>query len=385
MRKNLKLLLVFIAISCNAQNKVGEKVPKYIFTEILNNNKKSFDTDKQKKPYIIEFWATWCAPCIPAMKKLENIQKKYGENLEIITVSTDSRKNLSRYIENTKTNLKIAFDTIHLSVFKYKNIPHTILVDKNGYIKAVTTPDKISDEILSDLIAGKEINIVSQEYLSKSNFVLDKEFKNNDYQFKLTSENKQLSFKNEIKKNEKGEPVSLEFNNVSIYRLLFDIYQLSSVSKIYEEKPFSNKNKYCFKLEQSTNFDKKLLENAKEILNQNLEIKAQLVEKTIDSLYVLEISDKTNFPKASTEKEKYYEFHGPSYKGRKITSYNLIEYLENEIQKPIKDKTNLDFDFDIELNWSYTDKKSLDEELKKYGFVLKKSSVPEKITLLELK
>lgn len=385
MRKNITVVLLFIAISCIGQNNVGEKIPTYIFKEILNNDKKPFNTASQNKPFIIEFWATWCSPCIPAMKKLENIQKKYSGNLEIITVSTDSRKNLNRYIENTKTNLKIAFDTLHLSLFKYKIIPHTILVDKNGYIKAVTTPDKISDEILSDLIFGKEINIVDQENASKPNFVLDKEFKNNDYQFKLTSENKQLSFKNEIKKNEKGEPVSLEFNNVSIYRLLCDIYRLSSVSKIYEEKPFSNKNKYCFKLEQSTNFDKKLLENAQEILNQNLDIKAQLVEKTVDSLYVLELLDKSKSPKVSTEKEKYFEFRGPYFKGQKITSYNLIEYLENEIQKPIKNKTNLEFNFDIELNWSYADKKTLDEELKKYGLVLKKSSIPEKITLLELK
>lgn len=385
MKKNITLILLFIVISCIGQNKVGEKVPTYVFKEILNNDKKSFNTGKQKKPFIIEFWATWCSPCIPAMKKLENIQNKYGDKLEIVTVSTDSRKNLMRYINNTKTNIKIAFDTTHLNVFKYKIIPHTILVDKNGYIKAVTSPDKISDEILSDLISGKEINIVNQEDTSKVSPILDKEFKNNDYQFKLTSENKQLSFKNEIKKNEKNEPVSLEFSNVSIYRLLVDVYQLSSASRIYEEKPFSNKNKYCFKLEQSADFDKKLLENAKEILNQNLDIKAQLVEKTLDSLYVLEILDKSKLPKVSTEKEKYYEFRGPYYKGQKITSYNLIEYLENEIRKPIKDKTNLDFNFDIQLNWSYADKKTLDEELQKYGLSLKKSLTPEKIMLLELK
>ncbi|MCB0538339.1 MAG: hypothetical protein KDE33_12525 [Bacteroidetes bacterium] len=36
-----------------------------------------------------------------------------------------------------------------------------------------------------------------------------------------------------------------------------------------------------------------------------------------------------------------------------MTSYNLIEYLENEVQKPIKDKTKLDYFFDIELKWNY--------------------------------
>lgn len=379
------LFFLLLLTVCNGQNKVGDKIPEYVFKNLLNTSQQSFNVSNQNKPLVLEFWATWCSPCIPAMKKLEGFQKKYHGEIEILTISTEDPKNLLRYIENTNTTLKIAYDTVHLKTFEYKYIPHTILIDKNGFIKAITTPDKISDELMAQFILGEDIKIINEKDVYSSDFNLNKEVNNRLFQFKLTSENKKLNFKNEIKRDELGVPISLEFNNVSIYRLLTDIYELSSVERIYEEKKFSNKNKYCFKLEQSNTLDKTLLQNAKELLNEHSNVKASIVEKTLDSVYVLEIHDVTKLPIISSEKEKIVEFRGPSYRGKKVTSYNLIEYLENEIQKLVKDKTGLSYSFDIELNWDYAKTTSLNEELKKYGLFIKKSDKPEKITLLEIK
>ena len=54
------------------------------------------------------------------------------------------------------------------------------------------------------------------------------------------------------------------------------------------------------------------------------------------------------------------------------------------MQQPIKDKTQLDYEFDLELDWSYEDGLSLNRELEKYGFRIKKSDKPEKVKLLKL-
>jgi uncharacterized protein (TIGR03435 family) len=385
--KNILLLIIIASIlSCSDEDKVveiGKKIPEYSFNEILNKDKKPFNLNNRNKPIIIEFWATWCSPCIPAMKDLENYQKKYGNEIEFITVSTDTKKNLNKYIENTQTSLRVAFDTTHLKIFNYKYIPHTVLIDKNGIVKAITTPSKITEQVIDDLIKGNKINI--EETITKvSNLNLDKEFKNNDYQYKLTSENKELSFKNEIKRNQNGEPISLDFRNVSIYRLMTDIYELSSAARIYNDEELPSNNKYCFNLEQKENYDKDLLQNAKEILNEKLDIRADLIEKEIDSAYVLVVIDKSKLPKKSKEEKYMHEFRGPYYSGKKLTSHNLIEYLENEVQKPIKDKTQLDFEFDLELDWSYEDGLSLNRELGKYGLKIKKSDKPEKVMLLKL-
>lgn len=384
MNKIFTVLLLFAAMSSLGQIKTGDKVPQYIFKEILNGDNKPFDVSNKDKPLILEFWATWCAPCIPAMKELELYLKKFGNKLDILTISTDKKSNLLRYINNTKTSLKIAHDSIHVDVFKYKEVPHTILIDKNGIIKAITTPNQLNDKIMEDFVAGKEIEIVKKQDIP-TNLGLFKEYKNQFYQYTLTDEKIDLEWKNEIKRNINNEPISLEFNNVSIYRLFTDIYELTTAARLDVNRNFISKNKYCFKLEQSTGYSKNILENAKEILNEHSGFKARLVEKTIDSLYTLQVIDSTMLPDISLN-EKYSKEGGGSYfKGIKITSNDLINYLENITELPVKDKTGINFVFDVELNWSFENPKTLNEALKKYGLILKKSNVPENIVLLEIK
>ena len=384
MNKIIITLLLFATTTSFGQLKIGEKVPHYVFKNVLNGDKKPFDIRTQGKPLLLEFWATWCTPCIPAMKELEHYQKKYGNELEILTISTDRLSNLLRYIDNTKTPLKIAQDSIHRTIFDYPHIPYTILIDKNGFIKAITSPAQLTDKIIADFVAGKEIDLkIKKDEATNSN--LFKEVKNQSYQYTLTAENKSLSFKNEIKRNENNEPVSLEFNNVSIYRLLTDIYELTTAARLDVNFDSLSVNKYCFKLEHSSGYSKNLLDHAKEILNEHSGFKARLTEKTIDSLYTLQVIDNSKLPRISQNEKQSMEFIGSHFKGIKITSHQLICYLENLTYQPVKDKTGIDFVFDLELNWSLEHPKTLNEELKKYGLQLKKSNVPEKIVLLEIK
>jgi thiol-disulfide isomerase/thioredoxin len=266
---------LFATTTSFGQIKIGEKAPHYVFKDVLNGDKKPFDISTQGKPLILEFWATWCSPCIPAMEELEKYQNKFGNQLEILTISTDKLSNLTRYIDNTKTSLKIAHDNNHVEVFNYQYIPHTLLIDKNGFIKAITTPDQLNEKIIEDFIAGKGIVLIKKQN-NPTNIGLFKDYKNQFYQYTLTAENKNLGVKVEIKRNQDNEPTSLEFNNVSIYRLLKEIYEITSTERLDVNKDSLSNNKYCFKLEQSEGYSKNILDNAKEILNENTGFKARL-------------------------------------------------------------------------------------------------------------
>lgn len=41
------------------------------------------------KTYVVEFWATWCGPCLQAMPKLAQLQEKYGDKIQFISVSDE--------------------------------------------------------------------------------------------------------------------------------------------------------------------------------------------------------------------------------------------------------------------------------------------------------
>ena len=93
-----------------------------------------------KGPILINFWATWCAPCIKEMVYLEEFENKYKNNgFSVISISVDSQKSFSQvrsYIKTKKYTFDVFLDP-NMQIFKKLNgnlMPTNILVDRNGKI-----------------------------------------------------------------------------------------------------------------------------------------------------------------------------------------------------------------------------------------------------------
>jgi thiol-disulfide isomerase/thioredoxin len=94
------------------------------------------------KVLLIDFWATWCAPCKQEMPNVKRVYGKYREKgFEIVGISLDrSRGDLDRYIEKNQIHWPQFFDGKYWQneiAVKYgiSSIPATILVDKKGKIR----------------------------------------------------------------------------------------------------------------------------------------------------------------------------------------------------------------------------------------------------------
>ncbi len=392
---NYAVLFVFslsLIQSLPAFSQIGEKVPDYTFLDILNRDNEKFTLSEQKKPLIIEFWATWCSPCIPAMKKLEEIQDRYGDQLEILTVSIDQRENLLRYIQNTSTDLRIAFDTTHIQTFNYRYLSTTFLIDENGIIKAVTYPKHINDAVLEDFINGRDLNLPNilkqEEEIETNELVIISELKDLEVQYSLTHENNKEKFSNKILRTEVGTPYALDFKNVSLVRLFSDIYELPTSARLHfkEISDLSSieQEKYCFTFEKSDASSINLLEEAKKVLNEHLKVKAEPVSMELDSVITLVISDESKLPKESKAEKMTYEYIGPYFRGGKIPIDVLVAYLENEFQEPVEDLTDIIGKYDIELNWNFENPRSINTALEVYGLKLERSSHPLTIDMVRL-
>ncbi len=95
---------------------------------------------------IVDFWATWCVPCIQSMPHLKELYTKYhGRGLEIVSISVDqanARGALEKLVSRLGLPWPQCFDgvgprTPYAVLYGVQPIPHLLIAGKDGYIVAV--------------------------------------------------------------------------------------------------------------------------------------------------------------------------------------------------------------------------------------------------------
>ena len=144
----MRFLIIFIFLITNSfaddvsniKNLVINKdLKKYDGLTFLNAKNKQLNIDNFKGNLILlNFWASWCAPCKEEMPSLDSLQvNKDLDNLKIfpINVGQDNLEKASKFFEDLKIeNLEIYFDSpITLAQkFGLRGIPTSILINKDG-------------------------------------------------------------------------------------------------------------------------------------------------------------------------------------------------------------------------------------------------------------
>ena len=90
------------------------------------------------KVVVLNFWATWCPPCIAEMPALDRLQSDMGgKDFAVVAVSTDRqgiKKSAPFYRRAGITHLALYNDTRGnlLDAFKGKSLPITVVIDREG-------------------------------------------------------------------------------------------------------------------------------------------------------------------------------------------------------------------------------------------------------------
>jgi thiol-disulfide isomerase/thioredoxin len=145
----MKFLIIFIYLITtsfghtlekpNIDNIVLIQKPK-TYEQVIFKDKNEKDlklSDYKGKLIVLNFWATWCAPCREEMPSLDNLQANSGlNNLKIFPINVGQESLLKSeffFKELNIQNLEIYYSTVALAKkFALRGLPTTILFNKDG-------------------------------------------------------------------------------------------------------------------------------------------------------------------------------------------------------------------------------------------------------------
>jgi uncharacterized protein (TIGR03435 family) len=382
--KQLTLLVALVACSTLAlsqTNLIGKKSKELDFPLVLNSEMKQFKlSDFRSKIVILDFWATWCSPCIASFPYLEEFQKEFNSSIQIITITDESPERIEKFLSKRKVNLPIAIDIDRKlsDYFPHRSIPHTVIIDKDGIIKAITTPEELTKTILNEMIAGKEVTL--SEKIDVLNFDPSKPLSKSEnftYQITVTPFQDGLpSMSNPTGGNGIYKNRRILCTNLSPKTLYEIAYQFPVGIRTKVE--VKNKETFDWSKETAICFDlivpDELADKRFEIMKQQLQLLYSfrpVIEKRKMKVKVLQVIEGQ---KAAIEaahggrKEVAYSGRGLSMKNAE--SKTIADFLESQLNIPVLDETGLKGLYNLELVWYNEDADNIHEALRKIGLVL---------------
>jgi cytochrome c biogenesis protein CcmG, thiol:disulfide interchange protein DsbE len=93
-------------------------------------------SDFKGKPVVLNFFATWCQPCIDEAPELEAFGKEYKDAQLIIIAKGESKMRMEKYIQESDSKLLYLLDTKEETSKEYNVIgqPDTLILNKDGVI-----------------------------------------------------------------------------------------------------------------------------------------------------------------------------------------------------------------------------------------------------------
>lgn len=155
--------------------KVGDVVPDLVFENLVNHTSKSAKlSDFKGKVIVLDFWATWCGPCIKGMPKLSKLQQDFKDQLQVIPITHEPEAIVDKFLRRQSFKLMSAVVPESYALYVYAlfpkhTIPHCIVINKEGRVAGITSSAHIDSALIDNLIHGRKTAIPQKNNIAQFN------------------------------------------------------------------------------------------------------------------------------------------------------------------------------------------------------------------------
>jgi thiol-disulfide isomerase/thioredoxin len=429
MRNILSSILICLLVFshtkafCQAEGiKIEETCPDVELQQITNfKTAHAKISDFKGKLLILDFWATWCAPCISMIPATDSLQKEFEGKIQILPVTDQDVSTVTTFMNSMrsyKNNSKpsVINDKVLSRLFPHVEIPHYVWLDEDNKVIAITGAEQLTAKTIRDFLNKKGSALPVKEDNFKTipggepMFVTGNELiENHEIHFQKI-DNSDLLYHSVITKFIDGfgceqatGPGRITCKNTSIgdlYRMAASHYNLAnlgfnstiwetsneevkkmsdSASIVYsktrdEINNWMRSNTFCYELQipssmQDNKYDF-MLRNLNEYFGSVYNINGSMERRKTQCLALIKIA-KNKMPDSSASKNEYAidEYH---LQLKSATVPRLISMLSINLDRlpPLIDETNDTSKFDIDLKCNLSDLNSVNSALMPYGFQL---------------
>lgn len=387
--------------------RIGDDVPDLPIASIHNYKTKSAKlSDFKGKLLILDFWATWCSPCVAMMPKMERLQKEFAGKLQFISITNQKENDVLAFISKLDAKYRgdipmVTDDVLFSRYFPHVFLPHYVWIDQNGKVLAITDAKEITREnIIEVLEKGSNMALKRKhDYKIAYDYTEPLFIGGNGgipaglsfysvltgFQSGLTSMYTskplkdstliRLTFTNEIIPHFFGRAFGGNQGEVDRKNMRFLVKDTTKLLPTGDMEEWAKKNTYCYELilPKSRNADKYAI--MKDELNRFFPQYNVHVQKELAEVLALVRVDTVNRIQSAGGKE-IAEFSGVGFELRnasiKWISQQLgMIYLQN-YPLPIVDDTGYTKPVDIKVEAKLSDVNALNTALAKYGLELQK-------------
>jgi thiol-disulfide isomerase/thioredoxin len=114
---------------------VGQPAPEISAKEWLNIKASPTLGSLRGKVVLLEFWATWCGPCVEGIPHLNELQHKYSDrNFQLLTLVGESHQAMDKFLKRVTVEYAIGLESTSFEDYGIEAIPQAFVLDQAGKI-----------------------------------------------------------------------------------------------------------------------------------------------------------------------------------------------------------------------------------------------------------
>ena len=169
MKKITFILVLFLSVIAYSQDNSTNSLPSIDVKTLDGKVFNTKDINNNGKPIILDFWATWCKPCVKELEAISDLYEEWQEEtgVLVVAVSIDNSRSMSRvapFVNAKSWEYLVLLDpnSKFKEAMNVVNVPHVFLLDGTGKIIHQHTAYSDGDEddlfeLIKKVATGEDI------------------------------------------------------------------------------------------------------------------------------------------------------------------------------------------------------------------------------------